>query len=170
MALSLPGTMGRMFKKRRLFLMILGGLLVLLIGGAFLLVRFGGQMAVSEAEDAAVFGDNTLAEIAYEWSPEVLNFYASPELLTDGEGEARKTKMANLRREFGPYVSGHGIVTGLRAEKDLNGDDALVGDYSVEAQFKEAKAVVEMKLMKRKVGDWMIMTFKVAKLDGKEKK
>jgi hypothetical protein len=162
-------TMGRMKKRRRLLIVIVLVFLAILGGGAFMVIRFAGELGQVQEKDAAIFGDNTLSEISQDWSPDRLDFYASVELLTDHQDEDRKVKMAKLQKELGAYKSGDGIVSNLRVEKDAGGDDALVGDYLVHAKFAKGNADVEMKLIKRKIGDWQIKTFTVVQTHEKEK-
>jgi len=153
--------MGRMKKRRRLLIGIAVAFVLLLAGGAFMVVRFANDLAQVQQKDAAIFATNTLSEISQDWSADRLHFYASAEMLIDGKGDERKVKMAELRKRLGIYKSGQGIVTGLRVEKDAGGDDQLVGDYANNAKFEKGEARVEMKLIKRKVGDWQIEGFQV---------
>ncbi len=154
-------------KRFRKLLLIVGGLLALSCALLyFVLIPFANGTIIAEGQDAASQGDFVLAKVAKDWDPMTLRYFASAEMLTDGQEEKRTELMSTLNAKFGAYQSGTGKASNIKATKDLGGDDALRADYTCRAKFEKGEAYVEMTLIRRKVGDWQVASFRITPVNG----
>lgn len=155
-----------MKRVRKLIFIIGGGLVLFCVALYFILLPYARNTVVAEGQDAANLGDFVVAEVGEEWDPMTLRYFASAEMLIDGQEKKRAELMQDLKEKFGKFESGTGSATNIRATKDLGGDDALRADYACRAKFEKGEGLIEMTLIRRKVGDWQVASFRITPIKG----
>lgn len=118
-------------------------------------------------ENAVIEGDYLLERLGKTWAEEDLLYFASADFLVSTEEEDRVRWLKKMQDSLGSFESGQGaILGGLKAVKDLGGEDALGVIYENKAVFEKGPATVRIQFIERaKGGGWQMASFVV--LDAK---
>lgn len=117
-------------------------------------------------QDAELFGDYAVEVIGEKWDVQDLRSVASAELLVTSTDEQKASWLKQRQGEAGAFVKIKNRKATLRASEDLAGKASLAAFYAAEVEFEKGERRVVLRLQKREIGDWQVVSVSVGPAAG----